>query len=265
MSNLYNLLNEYDKKLVDKDFISRAYNYLLEDNPKLNNYISKLIITNNKAENNVLGRYIGNSDKKIIIYLNNILNRNTQSNNINRTNILALEALKHEFTHADQIRRIDEGKKDITTETIKLSYLNYCTEKGYFYPLKEYDMKYINFLTKENYYISPNERNAEIESWKYIVNLLKNKRTSDELLFSKSNLYYSYIRGYKDNGLYINCPTYEFLLELRLIREFKIIKQKVETKNYSLDTRLNSGLPITKDELENEILKKLKLVKKYKR
>ena len=123
-------------------------------------------------------------------------------------------------------------------------------------------MKYINFLTTENYEISPDERSAEITSWKYIVNLLKNKRRSYELLFAKTNLFYSYVRGYKDNGIYINCPTYEFLIELRLMRKFKLLKKKVESNNYNLETRLINGLPITQEEYNNEILKRLQLTKR---
>ena len=81
-------------------------------------------------------------------------------------------------------------------------------------------------------------------------------------MFAKTNLFYSYIRGYKDNGIYINCPTYEFLIELRLMREFKLLKKKVESNNYNLETRLKNGLPITQEEYNNEILKRLQLTKR---
>lgn len=262
MNKLYKLLKEYDNILLDKKFIEKAFDYYLEEDSDLKDYVCNIKVTDNDEDSNIYGNYRMPPDKLVTIYINNIINKNVYSDNINRKNIFALEALKHEITHAKQLKRIDEGRKNINTEVNKLSLLNYCSEKGFFYPLPEYDMQYINFLTNENYEISPDERSAEITSWKYIVNLLKNKRRSDELLFAKTNLFYSYIRGYKDNGIYINCPTYEFLIELRLMREFKLLKKKVESNNYNLETRLKNGLPITQEEYNNEILKRLQLTKR---
>lgn len=262
MNKLYKLLKEYDNILLDKEFLEKAFDYYLEEESDLKDYVSNIKVTDNDEDSNIYGNYRMPPDKLVTIYINNIFNKNVYSDNINRKNIFALEALKHEITHAKQLKRIDEGRKNINTEVNKLSLLNYCNEKGIFYPLPEYDMKYINFLTTENYEISPDERSAEITSWKYIVNLLKNKRRSDELLFAKTNLFYSYVRGYKDNGIYINCPTYEFLIELRLMREFKLLKKKVESNNYNLETRLINGLPITQEEYNNEILKRLQLTKR---
>lgn len=261
MNKIYRLLKEYDNRLLDKSFLEKAFEYLLEEEKNLTDYVCNIKITDNDDSNDIYGNYRLPPDKLVTLYINNIQNKNIFSNNINRKNIFALEALKHEITHARQIKNIDAGKKDINTEVNKLSLLNYCKKNGLFYPLPEYDMTYINFLTNENYELSPDERSAEISSWKYIVNLLKNNRYSDELLFAKTNLYYSYIRGYKDNGIYINCPTYEFLIELKLMREFKLLKKKVESNNYSLETRLKNGLPITYEEYNYEILKRLRLSK----
>lgn len=262
MNKLYKLLKDYDNILLDKKFIEKAFDYLLEEESDLSDYVCNLKVTDNDEESNTYGNYRIPPDKLVTIYINNIINKDVFSDNVNRKNIFALEALKHELTHARQLKRIDEGKKDINTEVNKYSLLNYCSDKGLFYPLPEYDMKYINFLTNENYEISPDERSAEITSWKYIVNLLKNQRSSDELLFAKTNLFYSYIRGYKDNGIYVNCPTYEFLIELKLIREFSLLKKKTESKKYNLETRLKNGLPITYQEYNNEILKRLRLTKR---
>lgn len=262
MTELYKLLKEYDKKILDRAFIERAFDLLLKEEPEINDYVCNIKVTDNDYDSTIYGNYRMPPDKLVTIYINNIINKNVYSDNVNRKNIFALEALKHEIVHAKQLKKIDKGKKDLNTEVNKFSLLNYCAKKGLFYPLPEYDMTYINFQTEENYLICPDERSAEIEAWKFIVKLLKNKRYSDELLFAKSNLYYSYTRGYKDNGIYINCPTYEFLIELRLMREFKLLKKKVESNNYNLETRLKNGLPITKQEYNNEVLKRLKLVKK---
>lgn len=263
MNKLYELLKEYDNKILDKEFLERAFKYLLEEEKDLNDYACNLKVTTNDETSEIFGNYRKPPDKLITIYVNNIIDKDVFSNNVNRKNIFALEALKHELVHARQLKNIDSGKKDINTEVNKLSLLSYCKKIGIFYPLQEYNMKYIDFLTKENYNICPDERSAEIAAWKYIVNLLKNKRYSDELLFAKTNLYYSYLRGYKDNGIYINCPTYEFLMELRLMRELKYIKSKAESHNYNLETRLKCGLPITHEEYNKEVLKRLRLKKKY--
>lgn len=262
MNKLYQLLKEYNNIILDRNFIEKAFNYYLEEESDLRDYVSNIKITNNDEDRTIYGNYRMPPDKLVTIYLNNIINKNVFSDNVNRKNIFALQILKHEIIHAKQLKSINEARKDINTEVNKYSLLNYCCEKGLFYPLPEYDMKYINFLTDENYIISPDERSAEIASWKYIVNLLKNKRLSDELLYAKSNLFYSYTRGYSDNGIYINCPTYEFLIELRLMREFKLLKKKVETKKYNLETRLINGLPITHKEFNDEILKRLRLTKR---
>ena len=72
-------------------------------------------------------------------------------------------------------------------------------------------------------------------------------------------LYYSYIRGYKDNGYYLNAPTYEYLLELGLYREYKILKERVEKNNYSLETRLLNGLPIKYKEYDKGVLRMTRL------
>ena len=45
------------------------------------------------------------------------------------------------------------------------------------------------------------------------------------------------------------------------MREFKLLKKKVESNNYSLETRLKNGLPITYEEYNYEILKRLRLSK----
>lgn len=262
MNEIYKLLKQYNNKELDKEFFEKAFSYFLKEDESLFRFVNKIKVTDADEEDETLGNY-RIEDEMITIYLNNIKDEHIDKKNINNRNILGLQVLKHELLHADTIRKIREGKKDIKTYVKMMGLLDYCAKKGIYYPL-ETDLQYLNFLTKENYISDPNERTTDIDSWKYIVNLLKNQKNTQELLYARSRLYYSLIRGYKDNGIYINSPTYEFLLELRQIREFKLVKKRVEEKDYNFDTRLTCGLPISKDEYYNKILKKTKLQKKRK-
>ena len=75
-------------------------------------------------------------------------------------------------------------------------------------------------------------------------------------------LYYSYIGGYKNNNYYLEPPTYEFLLKTGLFHDLAFVKKEFEKKEYSLDKRLMCGLPISYEEYDYDILKKVKLKKK---
>ncbi len=258
MQKIYQLLKDYNNKPLDKRFITMAHQIYLEEDNTLKQFANNLKIQESSEDKTTLGNY-RIQDHLITIYIENILNKKLPTKNVNNKNILALEILKHELIHAENIKKICIGKNNIENSILKISLLDYCYQKGLYYPLKETDMKYIVFLIKENYELDPGERLTEIRAWKHIVNLLKNQRKTEELLFAKTNLYYSYTRGYTDNGIYLNCPTYEFLLELRLMREYKLIKKRVEEKNYNFDTRLEYGLPLSYNEYNNKILKKLKL------
>ena len=114
-----------------------------------------------------------------------------------------------------------------------------------------------------NYLIDPGERLADIRAWKYIVNLLKNQRTSDDLLVARSMLYYSYIRGYQHNRYYLDAPTYLYLIKMGMYHQYYLFKKRVEEqKNYSFETRLTYGLPLTEKEYDKSILRKVRLKKK---
>ncbi len=123
---------------------------------------------------------------------------------------------------------------------------------------------FLRINTKANYETDPGERLAEIKAWKYMVNLLKNQRTSDDLLKARTMLYASYIRGYKDNRYYLDPPTYEFLLKTGMFYPFNWLKNRVEKKDYSFETRITYGLPITKEEYDEKVLQKVKLKRKNK-
>ena len=115
---------------------------------------------------------------------------------------------------------------------------------------------------EEHYLIDPEERMTSIKSWKYLVNLLKNQRTTQDLLDARINLYLSYIRGYESNGWYLNPPTYEFLLKMGMYHEYYLFKKTVEQQQYVFNTRLMYGLPLIDDqEYDKKILQKVRLQK----
>ena len=123
---------------------------------------------------------------------------------------------------------------------------------------KFFDSTYI----KANKKISPDERIAEIQAWKYVVNLIKNKRRTDDLLYARSMLYYAYTDGYNNNGYYLESPTLEFLIRTDLVDEYCYIKRRMERENYTFDTRLTTGLPVTQEEYDKGILQKVRLQKR---
>ena len=114
--------------------------------------------------------------------------------------------------------------------------------------------------------VDPEERLSEIKAWKYLVNLLKNQRTTPDLLTARSNLYYAYVRGYKDNGYYIDAPTYQYLLKMGMYHQYYLFKRRVEEeKDYSFETRLTYGLPLNSStEYDKKILEKVRLRKRWK-
>ena len=114
----------------------------------------------------------------------------------------------------------------------------------------------------QNYETNPGERLAEIRAWKFLVQLLKNQRISTDLLISRTCLYYSYIRGYHDNRYYLECPTYQFLMNTKMFYEYYWLNQKIKNKDYCFETRLMYGLPITEKEYQEKILQKVKLQRK---
>ena len=121
---------------------------------------------------------------------------------------------------------------------------------------------YLYYDTKLCYETDPGERIADIKACKYIVNLLKNQNNTDELLIARGMLYYAYTRGYKDNGYYLDPPTYDFLLKTGMYREHYWLKNRVNAKDYCFDTRITYGLPVTYTEYKRGISEKTKVLKK---
>ena len=253
---LYALLKSYEDKELDDNFINEAFELMIK-NLNINDYISDFSIDNNSIQ---LGSY-SNMDKKIKINKDHIMECNHVVKN---KKLLTLEVIRHELEHAKQLKKLYNWQKDIESSIIDYSLRSYKLIEGLVIPFDqiEYEPNFLELKKKQNYTIDPGERLAEINSWKYIINLIKNQNHTDDLLQSRTMLYKSFIRGYKDNGYYLDPPTYEFLLKLGLYRDLYLLKQTVDQQKYCFNTRLTYGLPLTYDEYNNDILKKVKLKRK---
>ena len=259
MQEEYRLLKHYDRKKLDSNFFESYLTLLLNKEPELKDYVKDIIVENKICSDNRMGSY--NCKEKLIrIYLPSI-RVGIKYKDTNLINIIALEILRHEFSHAESYHLIDERKSDIKSYILRYANLQYSIDNGLL--LNYYNTDLYNLKRKDNYLINPMERIAEIDSWKYIINIIKNDHNTEELLYARVSLYYSLIRGYNDNNIFINCPTYDFLLNTGLLKDYKYLKNIVEDKNYSFDTRIENGLPITYDELNEKTYKKCLIQKKY--
>ncbi len=252
---IYELYKDYEGFPLTNTFIMNAFDLMLEKDPELIPFINDILISN--KSNNLLGSY--SPEERIIR-----INKEAISNQENNSKILALHILKHEIEHARNLKTLYKGKDDIESKIVYYSLRGFAIKHN-IDPYPNFDNlidDYLEFITKYNYTIDPGERLVDIKASKYIVNLLKNQRDSDDLLIARAKLYHAYIRGYKDNNYYLDPPTYEFLLNTGMFHEHYWLKHRVDKKDYSFDTRITYGLPITYEEYNDKVLNKVKLYKK---
>ncbi len=252
---MYKLYQEQKKEPLTDEFIEKAFDIMMEDESELIPYIQDFRIRDFSEK--LLGVYC-NEDRSIHI------NKKAISKQPINPQLIALHVLKHELEHARNLKSLYEGRKDIESTLVYYSLRAYAMEHDLDYEpnLDNLYPRFLAFNTKLNYEFDPGERIADIKSCKYLVNLLKNQKDTDELLISRGMLYYAYIRGYKDNRYYLDSPTYEFLLKTGMFHDHYWLKNRVDKKCYNFDTRITYGLPITQQEYDHEIINKVKLYKK---
>ena len=252
-SKLYNLFMAYHDKELDDSFINEAFD-IITRHDSVREYINDFHITEEESVN--LGTY---SIEERIIEFNkqSVLNDKT----IKNKKLLALQVILHELEHARNLQRIYLKRDDIETKVVRYSLLEYAIKHNLYYrqPLDKLDILNAIIYKDKLYDICPGERIAEIKTWKYLVNLLKNQRRSSDLLTARGMLYFAYIRGYQTNKYYLEPPTYEYLLTLGLYHEHYHLKNQFNNNNYNLDTRLLCGLPISEKEYRETTLMKVKL------
>ena len=257
--SLYNLYLAYRAKLIDDDFINRVFDLMIQREPCLLPYINDFDISEDKSNNR--GTY-SPREKKITIYKTMI-----NGDKHHKHAIAGIETIRHEMEHARNVRKLEERREDIESIVLRPPAMLYSQISDLYSKGgddTQIDLLSLLCLKQINYDYDPDERIAEIKAWKYLVNLLKNQRVSEDILFARANLHNSYIRGYKDNGYYLDCPTYTYLINTGNIKDLRLVRNAVDRKDYSLDTRLLYGLPITYQEYEQGILDKVLLQRKSK-
>ena len=253
-SELYSLYQSQKGKKLTDPFIEDSFQIMLEQEPSLQPYIRNLEIISNDSE--VYGAY---SLRTQDVSINKQIIPNTDN-----AHLIALQILRVELEHARNYKTFCEGKKDIETTVIDTTLRDYAQIEGLkrYKELSPFDLISYTLHKKENYESNPEQRLASIRSWKYFVNFFKNQRTSsnpDDLYTARMMLFEAYRRGYKVNRYGLDAPTYEFLINTRLFDDFYWLKNRVEKEDYSYDTRLTYGLPISQYEYYKGIKEKVKL------
>ena len=256
---LYKLYKLEKGKELDNQFIFDAYTIFMEREKNLSPYVKDFEISDEIS--NCYGKY-SNENRKITLYKNVI--RKIEEQNIN-PNLMALQVLRHELEHARNLKTLYEGRSDIESLIVSYSLQDYALDYGLvpFSIYNDFDRILLRYEIQANYGVDPGERIADIKACKYLVNLLKNQRMSEDLLTARKMLYYSYIRGYKDNRYYLDAPTFRFLLNTNMLYAFKCLNQRINEQNYTFEKRLMYGLPLTYHEYDSKILQKVKLKKEY--
>ena len=257
MSNIYDLYKKYDNKLVDDNFFNIAFEKYIQKDKLLLPFINDFKIID-EDNDKYLGTY---SNENRVIKVNKTSINNS---NIERKNILGLQVLRHELEHARNLQKLHEKRHDIESKVILYSLRDYALSNNldYIDNFSDIDKLILILSINTNYDYNPGERIADIKSWKYMVNLLKNQKKTNDLLFVRTMLYHAYTRGYDDNRYYLDPPTFKFLLNTNQLQELKQLKKCIDKNDYSLETRILCGLPISYDEKSNEALKIVRLKKK---
>ena len=243
---------------LDEAYISKAFDMMMDKEKGLEDYARAVRVVS--EESDCLADY--DCDTGLIhVYLNKILEDKSITRN---KKILTFEALRHEMEHARNIARLYQCRSDIESVVLRASLKKYAIEKGIDVSrtLDKIDPQYYSFKKKENYDVDPDERLAEIMGWKYIVNLLKNQRSSYDLRSARVMLYLSYIKGYNHNRYYLEAPTYQYLLNTGLYHQLYLLRKRVAEQDYCLETRLRCGLPIRPVEFSSDVKKLTKVVRK---
>ena len=187
---MYELYKEYKDSPLDNNFINKAFDIMLDKEPDLIPYIEDFIINNESKKS--LGSY---SNEEKIIRINKELIEEQPFNH----QLFALNVIRHELEHARNLKSLYDGKEDIESMIVYYSLRSYAMKNDIDrYPnLDHLDKAFLDIGTKIYYELDPGERLADIKACKYIVNLIKNQRTSTDLLLARGMLYYAYQRGYQ--------------------------------------------------------------------
>ncbi len=272
-NGVYKLFMNYQGREVDDSFTNQAFEMMMEDEKSLGPHVKGLKIEEDEGKN--IAEYNW-GDKVIRIYKPNFIKYKNEV--MPNKELQMLRVLKHEIEHARNYSRMLEQKQDIESTIIRYSLAGFPTgtELDKMDPREALEIMLRWGKKKENYTIDPEERLADIRAAQYLVNLLKSQNKTPELLMARKFLFYSLIRGYRDNGYYLDPPTYQFLLKMSMYHDYYLLKKRVEgmpdtfaseeekvappREKYVFETRLTYGLPISQQEFAEEIPNRVKLL-----
>lgn len=147
-------------------------------------------------------------------------------------------------------------KKKLQNKEIKLDEYSAIIQQ-----MQSYNM-YNEKINKGCYVLLPSERQDEINSFKYLAELLKNmhsKQNKEKIEMIEMNYLSRKIMGYQADGDKIMAPTYElyriildFMNQSESENKYFEIFNSLE-KNMSLDQRLYYGLNISTDEYNKQL------------
>lgn len=248
IKELNSLVKDNLDKKVNDDFVHDAYDIIRNGNPELRDFLLGIHVDDVCEEDpHTNGEYFPITGD-INVYLNTVDEFNV-SNEFKH--YLIIRTIEHEIEHARSVAKYMEHKNDIESIVTK-----HCVVQD------EFSSGTGRPKFRHNLYIyDPHERIANIRSTKFIINLLKNYKDSESLDLARYLLFISYMRGYEDNGYYLEPPTYTYLRRNNMGYEEGMLSELVKNTGFSLDSRLLYGLPISYDEVPIIISDKAKVRK----
>ena len=267
---------KYDK-YIDEQFIYEMIEIIVKSR-KFNSMINNVNIFNRCQEEGISGFY-SPIDKEINIVLPD---KNIELFDYNTT---ILHILLHELEHVGQHKKCIESKNDTLetsllstcfkpnnyNEMIKKRLQNNDINKDEYFSVIE-KLKFYEMYSKiinECYELLPSERQAEINSFSYMIELLKNIKNvqyEDKIEKIKLNYLVRKVMGYKKQDDKVLSPTYElYRIILDFIKQPQLLEKYYETfdsesRNMSLEERLYYGLNISCDEYDKQQLEIGKLL-----
>lgn len=202
----------------------------------------------------------------------------SQDKEIVRYNLEILHYILHECEHVQQYKQCNDKNNSLKKALLEESLHDtiFLTEIDKLDYSKLTEKELININKKANYCMLrysiyhtiykylPSERMAEIDSFKYILNLLKNEK-NPELCREKENYEKGYIirelMGYKKENDKIVCPTFSMYQEFnKLLKNHELLNEIITSlskysENIDLDERIYLGLPITTEEFNSKLKK----------
>ncbi len=251
-NEVYKLYQYYQGEELSCLYLYSVLEELLKESPELKPYLNDFDISSKSKD---LGNYhFGRRVIKVNLPLiEKCMPKHPQ--------LLAIEVIKHELEHARDLKTLEEGKDDIESLIVQYGLRYFAMRHGLdrLIDFADLDPSFLEKETIANYRINPEERMVAIRGWKYVVNIFKNAKDSDELRIARNRLLKQYQRGYTKKPFYVEAPTLEFLLKTGMFQQYIMLLDRIYDKNYKFDTRLLYGLPITEKEFDTEIQQKVKI------